>query len=182
MTPQELTDTLGQIYHRARTLKQFEEGDPADLQFVAAHFTLIDSQYAIDSYTEVKEFRDFREAYLMKIGLLQALHNQIKSVEEIGLSVNQPKKLDRLEGVASILVTRHIVAGHPLRSNVNGTVWRHFHDRGSVHDPTVIRVMSFQASEPENWTGRTVIVADLLRDQATAVERALGELLGEPAA
>jgi hypothetical protein len=106
MTPEELTDILGQIYHSARTAKQFEEGDPADLQFVAAHFTLIDSQYAIDSYSELKEFRDFREAYLMKFGLLQALHNQIKSVEEIAMSVNQPKKLDRLDGVASILVPR----------------------------------------------------------------------------
>jgi hypothetical protein len=42
--------------------------------------------------------------------------------------------------------------------------------------------MSFDASDPENWTGRTVVVADLLRDQATAVETALGEVLGELAA
>jgi hypothetical protein len=182
VTPEELTDISGQIYHSARTAKQFEEGDPVDLQFVASHFTLIDSQYAIDSYSELKQFRDFREAYLMKFGLLQALHNQLKSVEEIASSVNRPRKLDRLDGVASILVTRHIVAGHPLRSNVDGTVWRHFHDRGSVHDPTVIRVMSFEAIHPENWTGRTVVVADLLRDQATAVESALSEVLGEFAA
>ena len=38
----------------------FGEGDPDDLQFVAADFTLIDSQYAIDSYTEVTAFRDYR--------------------------------------------------------------------------------------------------------------------------
>ncbi len=179
MTPEQLTDVLGQIYHLARTAKLFEEGDPADLQFVAAHFVLVDSQYAIDSYSPLHEFRDFREGYLMKFGLLQALHNQLKSVEEIARSVGKPKKLDRLEGVASILVTRHMVAGHPLRSNVDGTIWRHFHDRGSVHDPAMIRIMSFEAGQPAHWTGRTVVVSDLLIDQAKAVEIALSGVLDE---
>ena len=178
MTPDALTELLGEIYHQARSSAVFGEGDPDDLQFVAAHFTLIDSQYAIDSYTEVTAFRDYREAYLMKFGLLQALQNQLKSVEEVADAVGRPRRIDRLDGVAMILVTRHIVAGHPLRSNVDGTVWRHFHDRGSVHDPTMIRVMSFAADDPAEWTGRTVMVADLLRDQAAAVETVLRETLG----
>jgi hypothetical protein len=80
MSLDDLTEILDEIYQLGRTLALLEEGDPAHLQFVVAHMTLIDSQYAIESYAGLGAFRDFREAYLMKFGLLQALHNQIKSV------------------------------------------------------------------------------------------------------
>ena len=39
----------------------------------------------------------------MKFGLLQALQNQLKSVEEVADAVGRPRRIDRLDGVAMIL-------------------------------------------------------------------------------
>jgi hypothetical protein len=36
-----------------------------------------------------------------------------------------------------------------------GVSWHHFHDRLTVEDHAVIRVMSFSRSDPECWTGQS---------------------------
>ncbi len=176
VTSDELTEVLADIYDAARRANRMQEGDAKDVQFVAAHFVLIDSQFAIESYTTMNEFADYKQAYLAKFGLLQALQNQLKAVEELATAIGEHVRMDRLPGVASVLVTRHIVAGHPLGGKVDGTKWQHFHDRGTVHDPAVIRVMSFEVTDPKNWTGQTILVAELLRDESAAVLTALTRL------
>lgn len=43
-----------------------------------------------------------------------------------------------------------------------GESWHHFHDRATAHDKAVIQVMSFSRSEPERWTGQTILTQDLM--------------------
>jgi hypothetical protein len=121
---------------------------------------------------EKDEFRDYRQGYLMKFGLLQAFQNQLKALEEIGSVVAIPVRADRL-GAADVLATRHIVAGHPLGGRVEGRSWQHFHDRQTVLEPTVIRVMSFESSKPRNWMGQTIAVGDLVTSVTHVIRKGL---------
>lgn len=133
-----------------------------DLAFVAAYFNCIDSSFAVESYEGIESFTDFKQAYLMKTGLLQSLQNMVKCVDQVARSVSVPIRVGRLEGMANVLMTRHIVAGHPLGGKVRGQSWQHFQDRASVDNPKLIKVMSFNSKKPEEWTGKTIQVVDLI--------------------
>jgi hypothetical protein len=78
-----------------------------------------------------------------------------------------------MPGGKTVLVARNIVAGHPIGGNMDGQSWLHFHDRSSAHDKAVVRVMSFSRKGPTEWTGQTLLTADLMRDALGVI----GELL-----
>ena len=50
---------------------------------------------------------------------------------------------------------------------------QHFHDRASAHDPAVIKVMSFQRDDPKEWSGQTLLTADLIANAYTVVTEGL---------
>src|SRR5690349_5365267 len=50
---------------------------------------------------------------------------------------------------------------------------QHFHDRASAYDPAVIRVMSFQQDNPKEWSGQTLLTADLIGNAYAVVTEGL---------
>ena len=50
---------------------------------------------------------------------------------------------DRAAGGRVLKITRTVVAGHPLGGSYRGRASEHFHDRGSAHDKSLLKIMSF---------------------------------------
>jgi hypothetical protein len=149
------------------------EGSPEHLRALAGLMVLEDSVSAIEGYQAVQEFRSNDEAYLAKCGLLQAMQLAFDSMQAVAGALGVKIKPDRLPGGKVVLVTRNLVAGHPVGGTYRGIPHQHFHDRASVHDPAVIKVMSFHRDDPKNWSGQTLLTADLITDAYTVVTEGL---------
>jgi len=80
---------------------------------------------------------------------------------------------DRLPGGKAVLISRNLVAGHPVGGTYRGLPRQHFHDRASAHHPAVIRVMSFQRDNPKEWSGQTLVTTELITIAYSVVTEAL---------
>lgn len=161
------------LCHRVRYVvdQQTRSDLPTDL--MASLMVVEDAVMAISAYEAAPPFPHVDEAYLAKYGLLQALQAGFDAAEAVCRSVGIRARADRLPGGKSVLVVRNIVAGHSLGGTMSGRPWHHFHDRQSVHDKDVIRVMSFERSDPANWTGQTIDVARMISDGLAVITELL---------
>jgi hypothetical protein len=149
------------------------EGSPEHLRALAGLMVLEDSVSAIEGYRAARRFRSVDEAYLTKYGLLQAMQLAFDSVQAVAGAFGLKLRPDRLPGGKAVLVTRNLVAGHPVGGTYRGLPHQHFHDRASVHDPAVIRVMSFQRDNPKEWSGKTLLTTELITSVYSVVTEAL---------
>lgn len=149
------------------------EGSPEYLRALAGLMVLEDSVSAIEGYRTVRRFRSVNEAYLGKYGLLQAMQLAFDSVQAVAGAFGLKLRPDRLPGGKAVLVTRNLVAGHPVGGTYRGLPHQHFHDRASAHDPAVIRVMSFQRDNPKKWNGQTLLTTELITNSYSVVAEAL---------
>jgi hypothetical protein len=152
------------------------EGSPEHLRALAGLMVLEDSVSAIEGYRVVRRLRSVDEAYLTKYGLLQAMQLAFDSVQAVAGAFELKLRPDRLPGGKVVLVTRNLVAGHPVGGTYRGMSHQHFHDRASVHDPAVIRVMSFERDNPEEWSGQTLLTTELITSAYSVVTEALERL------
>jgi hypothetical protein len=151
------------------------DGEPNEL--VAALMTVEDAVSAIEGYLAFPPFAFVDEAYLAKYGLLQALQVGFDAAECVARVLGEKLRADKMPGGKVVLVTRNIVAGHPIGGNMAGEAWLHFHDRATAHDKDVIRVMSFSRRDPEKWTGQSITTADLVRDGLAVISELLSRAL-----
>jgi hypothetical protein len=149
------------------------EGSPEQLRALAGLMVLEDSVCAIEGYKAIKRFRSIDDAYLTKYGLLQAMQLAFDAAQAIAGSFGMKLRPDRLPGGKVVLVTRNLVAGHPLGGTYRGVSHQHFHDRATAHDPEIIRVMSFQHDDPKEWNGQTLLTTELIRSAYAVVTEAL---------
>jgi hypothetical protein len=94
-------------------------------------------------------------------------------VEGLARSIGTRWKVGPDSDVVQALLTRNVVAGHPIGSRVRRVKYHHFHDRISLLDPGLIRFMSFNTEKPEEWTGGTSSVSTILESVAATVRGAL---------
>ena len=146
-------------------------GETTELK--AALMVIEDAVSAIEAYFRLPGFAFVDEAYLAKYGLLQALQLGFDATEAVARMLGNRVRADKMPGGKAVLVTRNIVAGHPIGGTLDGESWHHFHDRGSAHDKQLMRVMSFSRRDPERWTGQTVSTDDLIRDGLMVIIAAL---------
>jgi hypothetical protein len=149
------------------------EGTPEHLRALAGLMVLEDSVSAIEGYQRVRRFRSADEAYLAKYGLLQAMQLAFDAAQAVAGAFGQQLKPDRLTGGKMVLVTRNLVAGHPVGDTYHRLPHQHFHDRASTHDPAVIKVMSFQSRNPTEWSGQTLLTTELITSAYSVVTGAL---------
>jgi hypothetical protein len=166
----DLCDELRQLW---AALGNPPDGSPMHLRALAGLMVLEDSVSAIEGYRAAKRFGSVDEAYLAKYGLLQAMQLAFDSMQAVAGALGLKLRPDRLPGGKVVLVTRNLVAGHPVGGTYRGSPHQHFHDRASVHDPGVIKVMSFQRDDPQEWSGQTQPTADLIANAYTVVTEGL---------
>jgi hypothetical protein len=171
----DLCDEVRQLW---AALGEPAEGSPEHLRALAGLMVLEDSVSAIEGYGAIEAFDFTDHAYLAKYGLLQAMQLAFDSVQAVAGALGMKLRPDRLPGGKVVMVTRNLVAGHPVGGTYQGSAYQHFHDRGSVQDPDVIRVMSFQQDEPEEWTGQTQLTADLIANTYAVVTASLNRVCG----
>lgn len=147
------------------------DGHPNEL--VAALMAVEDAVSATEGYAALPPFAFVDEAYLSKYGLLQALQVGFDAAEDVARVLGVKIRADKMTGGKTVLMARNIVAGHPIGGTMAGESWLHFHDRGSAPDNAVIRVMSFSRKDPADWTGQTLITADLMRDGLGVIHEVL---------
>ena len=109
-------------------------------------------------------------------GLLQALQVAFDGAESVAKVLGVRLRSD-CKGGKAVIVTRNIVAGHPIGGNMNGKSWHHCHDRATAHDKAIIRVMSFSRSDPGRWTGQTLRTEELIKDGLHTIKRILRDAL-----
>jgi len=143
----------------------------------AALMVVEDAVCAIQGYEALAPFAHVDEAYLAKYGLLQALQVGFDGAEAVGQVMGVRLRADSVPGGKGVKVTRNIVAGHPIRGNMQGESWHHLHDRVSAHDAAVIRVMSFSRREPDRWTGQTLLTDELIGNGLQTMEELLRRAL-----
>lgn len=153
----------------ARIRELEHSGSPPPAELLAALMVIEDAVEAIRAYGMVPEFKTTGEAYLLKFGLLQAFQLAFDAAEGVGRSLGIKVRADREIGGKAVLLTRNLVAGHPIGGNLNGARWNHFHDRQTAMSRDVIKVMSFKAADSDVWTGQTVIVAQLISDGLSVI-------------
>lgn len=149
------------------------EGSPEHLRALAGLMVLEDSVSAIEGYLTVRRFRSVDQAYLSKYGLLQAMQIAFDSVQAVAGAFGLKLRPDRLPGGKAVLVTRNLVAGHPVGGTYRSLPHQHFHDRASACDPTVIKVMSFHSDRPKEWSGQTLLTIELITSAYSVVTEAL---------
>lgn len=149
------------------------EGSPGHLRVLAGLMVLEDSVSAIEGYRAVGRFRSVDQAYLTKYGLLQAMQLAFDSVQAVAGAFGLKLRPDRLPGGKAVLVTRNLVAGHPVGGTYRSLPRQHFHDRASAHDPAVIKVMSFQSDSPKEWSGQALLTIELIANAYSVVTEAL---------
>jgi hypothetical protein len=87
-------------------------------------------------------------------------------------------RADRVAGGKVIKITRTPVATHPLGGSYQGRrPWEHFHDRGTAHEKSVLKVMSFDSHDPTNWTGQTHETIRLMNDALAVIRKLLSQIL-----
>jgi hypothetical protein len=86
-------------------------------------------------------------------------------------------RADRVAGGKVIKITRTLVASHPLAGSYQGRPWEHFHDRGTAHEKSVLKVMSFDSHDPTNWTGQTRETIRLMNDALVVIRKLLSQIL-----
>ena len=141
-------------------------------RLLAALMVIEDATCAVEGYRALPRFRHVDEAYLAKYGLLQALQIGFDAAERVGKVLGTRLRADAVAGGKEVKITRTVVAGHPLGGSMQGQAWEHFHDRGSAHDKSVMKIMSFASADSEDWTGQTQLT-DQLMDDGLAVIRDL---------
>ena len=149
------------------------DGSPEHLRALAGLMVLEDSVSAIEGYRTARRFVSVDEAYLAKYGLLQAMQLAFDSMQAVAGALGVRLRPDRLPGGKVVLVTRNLVTGHPVGGTYRGSPHQNFHDRASAHDPAVIRVMSFQRDDLKEWSGQTLLTADLIANAYTVVTEGL---------
>jgi hypothetical protein len=138
------------------------EGSPEHLRALAGLMVLEDSVSAIEGYRIRGRFHSVDQAYLTKYGLLQAMQLAFDSVQAVAGAFGLKLRPDRLAGGKAVLITRNLVAGHPVGGTYRSLPHQHFHDRASAQDPAVIRLMSFQSNSPKEWNGQTLLTIELI--------------------
>jgi hypothetical protein len=146
------------------------DGNPNEM---AALIVVEDATMAVMGYEASPPFLHVDEAYLAKYGLLQGLQAGFDAAEAVGRSVGMRIRGDKVPGGKAVLVTRNIVAGQPVGGTMEGQTWHHVHDRQTVHNKSVIRVMSFSRRDPDQWTGQTVKTEDLIADGLAVIAELL---------
>ncbi len=117
------------------------------------------------------------EAYLAKYGLLQALQLGFDAAEAVGAVLGLRLRADRVAGGKVVKITRTVVAGHPLGGSYRGRAWEHFHDRGSAHDKSVLKIMSFDSRDSTNWIGQAHQTIRLMDDGLAVMRDLLTRIL-----
>jgi hypothetical protein len=156
-----------------------QEGHPSWVEGTACLHLIEDTQRAIDSYSSIDAFNGVGDAYLRKHGLLQAVLLQLDAVEGLARSIGARWKAGNDRNLVQALLTRNVVAGHPIGSRVKQVKYHHFHDRISLLDPGVIRFMSFSTDDPKDWTGGMTSVSTILASVAVAVSDGLREMIAK---
>jgi hypothetical protein len=149
------------------------DGSPEHLRALAGLMVLEDSVSAIEGYPAASQFSSVDEAYLAKYGLLQAMQLSFDSVQAVAGAFGMRLRPDRLPGGKVVLVTRNLVAGHPVGGTYRGLPHQHFHDRASAHDAAIIKVMSFQRDDPKKWSGQTLLTIELISSAYSVITEAL---------
>jgi hypothetical protein len=147
------------------------EGNPNELR--PALMVVEDATMAVMGYEASPPFLHVDEACLAKNGLVQGLQAGFDAAEVVSRSVGMRIRADKVPGGNAALVSRNIVAGHPVGGTMEGQTWHHFHDRQTAHDKAVIQVMSFSRRKPEQWTGQTVKTDDLIADGLAVIAKLL---------
>lgn len=142
-------------------------------ELMAALMVLEDAVNAIEGYSALPPFDHVDEAYLAKYGLLQAMQVGFDGAEAVARCLGARVRADAMDGGKAVKVARNIVAGHPIGGTMAGESWHHFHHRGSAHDKSMIRVMSFSRTDPENWTGQTLLTDELISDSMAVISQVL---------
>lgn len=146
-------------------------------RLLAALAVVEDATCAIEGYRALPPFPHVDEAYLAKYGLLQALQLGFDAAEGVARVFGANLRADQMPGGKVVKITRTVVAGHPLGGSMRGDAWEHFHDRGSVHDKSVMRIMSFHSHDTERWVGQTQLTAQLMDDGLRAIRDLLRRCL-----
>ncbi len=170
---QRILDLCDEVRQLWAALGEPADGSPEHLRALAGLMVLEDSVSAIEGYRAARRFASAGEAYLAKYGLLQAMQLAFDSMQAVAGALGVRLRPDRLPGGKVVLVTRNLVAGHPVGGTYRGSPHQHFHDRASAHDPAVIKVMSFQRDDPKEWSGQTLLTADLIANAYTVVTEGL---------
>lgn len=153
------------VLEAVRRVRELRTGGPTHpTELLAGLMVIEDAVQAIGAYEALSRFTTAGDAYLSKFGLLQALQLGFDAAEEVGRTLGVRLRADREPGGKTVLVTRNLVAGHPIGGTLNGHRWNHFHDRQTAQSKEVIRVMSFHAADNDIWTAQTVVVAQLISD------------------
>jgi hypothetical protein len=142
-------------------------------RLLAALMVIEDATCAVEGYRALPPFRHVDEAYLAKYGLLQALQLGFDAAEDVGKVLGIRLRADAGERGKVVKMTRNVVAGHPVGGSMQGRAWEHFHDRASVHDKAVMKIMSFASGDSDHWTGQTQLTAQIISDGLTII----GDLL-----
>ncbi len=149
------------------------EGSPEHLRALAGLMVLEDSVSAIEGYRILGRFRSVDQAYLTKYGLLQAMQLAFDSVQAVAGAFGLKLRPDRLAGGKAVLITRNLVAGHPVGGTYRSLPHQRFHDRASAQDPAVIKLMSFQSNSPKEWNGQTLLTIELITSAYSVVTQEL---------
>lgn len=143
----------------------------------AALMVIEDAICAVEGYSSSQSFSHVDEAYLAKYGLLQALQLGFDATEALGKVVGLKLRADSSKGGKSVKIARNKVAGHPLKALIDSKPWDHFHDRSTAHEKSIIRVMSFAATDSTNWTGESLSTVQLIEDGLTTIRDKVLEIV-----
>jgi hypothetical protein len=172
---QDVLQLCDEVRDRAAALEGISE--PDRVRLLAALMVVEDATCAIEGYRALPAFAYMDEAYLAKYGLLQALQLGFDAAQAVGEVVGLQLRADRVAGGKVVKITRTLVAGHPLGGSYQGRAWEHFHDRGSAHEKSVLKIMSFDSEDPTNWTGQTQQTFRLMNDGLAVIRELLSRIL-----
>ncbi len=148
----------------------------------AALMVIEDAVCAVEGYRSSPSFSHVDEAHLAKYGLLQALQLGFDATESLGKGMGLKLRADSSKSGKSVKIARNKVAGHPLKALIDSKPWDHFHDRSTAHEKSIIRVMSFEATDSTNWSGVSMLTVQLMDDGLTTIRDKMLEIVEHLAA
>jgi hypothetical protein len=172
---QDVFQLCDEVRGRAEALERINE--PDRVRLLAALMVVEDATCAVEGYRALPAFAYVDEAYLAKYGLLQALQLGFDATQAVGELLGLRLRADRVAGGKVVKITRTLVAGHPLGGSYQGRAWEHFHDRGTAHEKSVLKIMSFDSHDPTNWTGQTHETNRLMNDGLAVICELLSQVL-----